>query len=49
MTNASGAEKAYTVSDIVVIVNDKTVVVTFKLKYGNMPFDFEGQFTGTKK
>jgi len=49
VTNASGAEKAYTVSDIVVIVNDKTVVVTFKLKYGNMPFDFEGQFTGTKK
>ena len=49
VTNASGAEKAYTVSDLVVLFNDKTVVVTFKLKYGNMPFDFEGQFTGTKK
>ena len=48
-TTASGAEKAYTVSDLVVLFSDKTVVVTFKLKYGNMPFDFEGQFTGTKK
>lgn len=49
VTTASGAEKAYTVSDLVVIFSDKTVVVTFKLKYGNMPFDFEGRFTGTKK
>ena len=49
VTNASGAEKAYTVNDLVVIFSDKTVVVTFKLKYGNMPFDFEGQFTGTKQ
>ena len=49
VTNASGDEKAYTVSDIAVIVNNKTAVVTFKLKYGNMPFDFEGQFTGLKK
>ena len=49
VTNASGAEKAYTVNDLVVIFSDKTVAVTFKLKYGNMPFDFEGQFTGTKK
>ena len=48
VTNASGAEKAYTVSDLVVIVNNKTAVVTFKLKYGNMPFEFEGQFTGLK-
>lgn len=49
VTNASGAEKTYTVNDLVVIFSDKTVAVTFKLKYGNMPFDFEGQFTGTKK
>ena len=49
VTNASGDAKAYTVSDVVIIFNDKTVAVTFKLKYGNMPFDFEGQFTGTKK
>ena len=25
------------------------VVVTFTQKYGNMPFAFEGQFTGTRK
>ena len=47
--NAKGEDKAYTVSDLVAIFSDKTVVVTFKMKYGNMPFDFEGQFTGTKK
>ena len=46
---ADGAEKAYTVSDLTVIFSDKTVVVTFTQKYGNMPFAFEGQFTGTKK
>ena len=46
---ADGAEKAYTVSDVTVIFSDKTVVVTFTQKYGNMPFAFEGQFTGTKK
>lgn len=46
---ADGAEKAYTVSDVTVIFSDKTVVVTFTQKYGNMPFGFEGQFTGTKK
>ena len=47
--NAKGEDKAYTVSDLVAIFSDKTVVVTFKMNYGNMPFDFEGQFTGTKK
>ena len=46
---ADGAEKAYTVSDVTVIFSDKTVVVTFTQKYGNMPFGFEGQFTGTRK
>ena len=46
---ADGAEKAYTVSDLTVIFSDKTVVVTFTQKYGNMPFAFEGQFTGTRK
>ena len=49
VTNASGAEKTYTVSDLAVIFSDKKVAVTFKLKYGNMPFDFEGQFAGEKK
>ena len=46
---ADGSEKAYTVSDLTVIFSDKTVVVTFTQKYGNMPFAFEGQFIGTKK
>ena len=47
--SADGSEKAYTVSDLTVIFSDKTVVVTFTQKYGNMPFAFEGQFTGTRK
>ena len=46
---ADGSEKAYTVSDLTLIFSDKTVVVTFTQKYGNMPFAFEGQFTGTRK
>ena len=46
---ADGSDKAYTVSDLTVIFSDKTVVVTFTQKYGNMPFAFEGQFTGTRK
>ena len=48
VTNTSGAEKAYTVSGLTVLFNEKNVVVTFILKYGNMPFDFVGQFTGTR-
>ena len=46
---ADGSEKAYTVSDIVVLFNEKNVVVTFSLKYGNMPFAMITNFTGTKK
>ena len=49
VTSADGSDKAYTVSDLTVIFSDKTVVVTFTQKYGNMPFAFEGQFTGTRK
>ena len=49
VTNASGAEKAYTVNDVTVLFSGKNVVVTFTLKYGNMPFAFAGRFTGTKK
>lgn len=48
VTNASGAEKSYTVTDLTAIFSDKTVVVTYTLKYGNMPFAFTGKFTGTK-
>jgi lipopolysaccharide export system protein LptA len=47
--NADGTEKAYTVSDVTVIFSDQAVVVTFTLKYGNMPFTFAGQFTGMRK
>lgn len=49
--NADGSEKAYTVSDLTLFfdVDAHKVVVTFKLKYGNMPFAFDGQFIGTKK
>ena len=46
---ADGSEKAYTVSDIVVLFNEKNVVVTFSVKYGNMPFAMVTNFTGTKK
>jgi hypothetical protein len=47
--NAKGDEKAYTVSDITVIFSEKTVVATFALKYGSMPFVMMTTFTGTKK
>lgn len=49
VVNADGSEKSYTVTDLVAIFNDRAVVVTFSLKYGNMPFAFIGKFTGTKK
>ena len=47
--NAKGEDKAYTVNDVTVMSSDKTVVVTFSLKYGNMPFVMGTTFTGTKK
>ena len=49
VTNASGAEKAYTITNIAVIFNDKNVAVTFALKYGAMPMLMETTFTGIKK
>lgn len=49
LKGADGSDKAYTVSDLTVLFSDKTVVVTFALKYGKMPFPFAGTFTGTKK
>ena len=42
------AGKAYTISNIVVSFSDKTVGMRFEMKYGNMPFDFDGQFTGNR-
>ena len=49
VTNSAGDEKSYTVSNMVAIFSDKAVVVTYVLKYGNMPFEFVGKFTGTRK
>ena len=49
VTNASGAEKAYTISNIAVVFGENKAVVTFSLKYGNMPMAMETTFTGTKK
>ena len=47
--NAKGEEKAYVVSNVALIFNDKTVVATYSLKYGNMPFIMITKFTGTLK
>jgi hypothetical protein len=47
--NANGEEKAYVVSNVALIFNDKTVVATYSLKYGNMPFLMTTSFTGTLK
>ena len=49
VTNASGAEKAYTITNIAVVFHDKNVAVTFSLKYGSMPMLMETTFTGIKK
>ena len=48
--NAKGEDKTYVVSDFMVLYDSKknAIMVTFKLKYGNMPFDFNGVFTGQK-
>jgi len=48
VTDAKGAEKEYTISDLTVIFSGKTVVTTFSLKYGAMPFAMTTTFTGTK-
>lgn len=48
VTNASGDEKKYTISNLALIFNDKTIAVTFSLKYGNMPMTMDTTFTGTK-
>lgn len=45
----TAGDKAYTISNVTVLFNDKIVVVTFTEKYGKMPFDLVTTFTGTKK
>lgn len=49
VTNASGAEKAYTISNVAVVFSDKNVAVTFSLKYGTMPMTMETTFTGIRQ
>ena len=49
VTNAAGDEKNYSISNFALVFSDKTVAVTFSLKYGNMPMSMETTFTGTKK
>ena len=49
VTNASGAEKAYTITNVAVVFHDKNVALTFALKYGSMPMLMETTFTGVKK
>ena len=49
VTNASGAEKAYSISNIAIVFGENKAVVTFSLKFGNMPMAMETTFTGTKK
>lgn len=48
VTNAAGAEKTFSISNITVLFNGKNAVVSFSLKYGNMPMSMETTFTGTK-
>ena len=49
VTNAAGDEKNYSISNFALVFSDKTVAVTFSLKYGNMPMSMETTFTSTKK
>jgi hypothetical protein len=46
---ADGSDKAYTITDLTVLFSDKTIVVTYTLNYGRMPYPFACTFTGTKK
>ena len=48
VTNASGEEKNYTISNLALVFSDKTIAVTFSLKYGNMPMTMDTTFTCTK-
>lgn len=46
---ADGSDKAYTITDLTVLFSGKTVVVSYTLKYGRMPYPFTASFTGVKK
>ena len=49
VTNADGVEKAFSITNLVILVDGKNIAVTYSLKYGNMPMLMETTFTGTKK
>lgn len=52
VTNAKGEEKTFTVSKLMVVFDTnpkgKTVVATYVLKYGSMPFEMVTTFNGNK-
>ena len=49
VTNAAGDAKNFSISNLALVISDKTVAVTFSLKYGNMPMSMETTFSGVKK
>lgn len=49
VTNAAGDAKNFSISNLALVISDKTVALTFSLKYGNMPMSMETTFSGVKK
>jgi len=47
--NADGAEKAFTMTGLVILIDGNNIAVTYSLKYGNMPMSMETTLIGTKK
>lgn len=47
--NADGAEKAFTITGLVIKIDGNNIAVTYSLKYGNMPMSMETTLIGTKK
>ena len=45
---ADGSDKAYTITDLAALFSGNTVVLTYSMKYGKMPFPFTCTFTGTR-
>ena len=49
VTYTDGAEKAFAITGLVIIIDGNNIAVTYSLKYGNMPMSMETTFVGTKK
>lgn len=49
VTNADGAEKAFSITGLVILIDGNNIAVNYSLKYGNMPMSMETTFVGTKK